>query len=87
MLGGSTQEPMFHREYSETTQQYIDEEIAHMMEKQYAAVKDQLGQNRSLLEIVAERLLETESLDEKEFKALLAAQNTPETVDSSKDSA
>jgi cell division protease FtsH len=80
MLGGQTQEPMFHREYSEATQQYIDEEIAHMVEKQYATVKEQLGQNRSLLEIVAERLLETESLDEKEFKALLAAQNTPETV-------
>ncbi|GHT94785.1 ATP-dependent zinc metalloprotease FtsH [Spirochaetia bacterium] len=87
MLGGQTQEPMFHREYSEATQQYIDEEIAHMVEKQYATVKEQLGQNRSLLEVVAERLLETESLDEKEFKALLAAQNTPETVELSKDSA
>ena len=34
MLGTpQTPEPMLHREYSEATQQYIDEEIAHIVEK------------------------------------------------------
>ena len=72
MLGNQTQEPSFHREYSEATQQYIDEEIARIVETQYSAVKDSLLANRSLLESVAEKLLEKETLDEKEFKALVA---------------
>ena len=73
MLGTSqSQEPMFHREYSEATQQYVDEEIARILEAQYTAVKESLNAHRPLLETVAEQLLEKESLDEKEFKALLA---------------
>jgi cell division protease FtsH len=71
MLGPQPQEPMFHREYSEATQQYIDEEIAHMVERQYAEVKENLNRNRELLGIVAAQLLEKETLDEKEFKTLL----------------
>jgi cell division protease FtsH len=76
MLGPQAQEPMFHREYSEATQQYIDEEIAHMVERQYAGVKENLGRNRGLLETVAAQLLEKETLDEKEFKALLGIDNS-----------
>jgi cell division protease FtsH len=72
MLGGASfPEPQLHREYSEATQQYIDEEIARMVEKRYALVKERLAQNREILNTVAEQLLEKESLDEKEFKALL----------------
>jgi cell division protease FtsH len=74
MLGGSTQEPVFHREYSEATQQYIDEEIARMMEARYALVREQLLANRALLDVVAGQLLEKETLDEKEFKALIGPQ-------------
>ncbi|MHB9291590.1 putative cell division protease FtsH [Hollandina sp. SP2] len=73
MLGGSpASEPLLHREYSEATQQYIDEEIAHILEKQYIRVKDQLSQNKVLLNTVADLLLEKESLDEKEFKDIIA---------------
>ncbi|MDR3343684.1 MAG: ATP-dependent zinc metalloprotease FtsH [Treponema sp.] len=71
MLGPQSQEPLLHREYSEATQQYIDEEIAHTVGKQYILVKDTLGRNRPLLDTVAGLLLEKESLDEKEFKNLL----------------
>ena len=76
MMGNQVQEPLFHREYSEATQQYVDEEIARMVENQYAEVKDKLKSKRDLLEKVAEKLLEKETLDEKEFKALLE-QPTP----------
>jgi cell division protease FtsH len=65
------QEPLFHREYSEATQQYIDEEIASIVEKRYAGVTEILSRNRTLLDAVAARLLEKETLDEKEFKALV----------------
>jgi cell division protease FtsH len=47
------------------------EEIARMMEVCYALVKGQLEENRALLDAVAGRLLEKETLDEKEFKALI----------------
>jgi cell division protease FtsH len=74
--GEAAQEPMFHREYSEATQQYIDEEIAKIVEVRYAGVIKTLGLHRPLLDTVAAQLLEKETLDEKEFKALIGAEKT-----------
>ena len=71
IMGTPVQEPMFHREYSEATQQYVDEEIARIVDNQYAEVKGKLSSNKLTLEKVAEKLLEKETLDEKEFKTLL----------------
>jgi cell division protease FtsH len=71
MLGQQTHDPFFQREYSEATQQYIDEEISRITEKRYALVKNLLENNRNLLDIIAGRLLEMESLDEKEFKGII----------------
>jgi cell division protease FtsH len=74
MMGGpQSHEPMFHREYSEATQQYIDEEIARMVEERYSSAKNKLADNRPLLDKIAGLLLEKETLDEKEFKELMAA--------------
>jgi cell division protease FtsH len=78
MLGTQTQEPLFHREYSEATQQYIDEEIAHIVEKQYSKVKIMLTENQTMLNTVAGLLLEKETLDEKEFKELI--QTRPDSL-------
>jgi cell division protease FtsH len=76
MMGGQQpQEPMFHREYSEATQQYIDEEIARIVEQRYALAKEKLANNRPLLDKIACLLLEKETLDEKEFAALMAGSN------------
>jgi cell division protease FtsH len=72
MLGGQTHEPTLHREYSETTQQYVDEEIARMISERYEAVKVLLGGKRELLDKVAILLLDKETMDEKEFKAIIA---------------
>ncbi|MDR0584379.1 MAG: ATP-dependent zinc metalloprotease FtsH [Treponema sp.] len=71
MMGPQPQEPMFHREYSEATQQYIDEEIARIMEQRYDSAKEKLSGNRSLLDKIAGLLLEKETLDEREFKGLM----------------
>ncbi|MDR1400467.1 MAG: ATP-dependent zinc metalloprotease FtsH [Treponema sp.] len=72
MLGNHEQrEPQFQREYSESTQQYIDEEMASMMETQYNIVKIMLSERRSLLDSIAAQLLERETLDEHEFKAMV----------------
>jgi cell division protease FtsH len=71
MPGSERQEPMFHREYSEATQQYIDEEIAHILEDRFSKVKGILSKKRKLLDRVSTVLQEKESLDEKEFNALV----------------
>ncbi|MCL2186148.1 MAG: ATP-dependent zinc metalloprotease FtsH [Treponema sp.] len=72
-IGGQEQssEPSFHREYAESTQQYVDEEIARIIETEYAKVKQLLEEKREILDTVAAALLEKETLDEREFKALL----------------
>jgi cell division protease FtsH len=70
-LGGEQPESMFHREYAESTQQYVDEEIARIIDERYGKSKELLEARRPLLDNVAASLLEKESLDEKEFKALI----------------
>jgi cell division protease FtsH len=71
MTGQERQEPSFQREYAETTQQYVDEEIARIIETEYMKAKKILEERRDILTNVSEALLEKETLDEKEFKALL----------------
>jgi cell division protease FtsH len=67
----SPDEPQFHREYAENTQQYIDEEMAQVIAARYALVLEKLRENRPLLDEISSLLLEKEVLDEKEFKAIL----------------
>jgi cell division protease FtsH len=69
--GGQPPEPLFQREYAESTQQYVDEEIARIVEQEYAKTKITLETNRPILDKVALTLLDKETIDEKEFKALL----------------
>ena len=69
------QEPELVREYSEETQKYIDEEIARLMEERYAHVLAILGKHRNLLEYIAKRLLEKESMDKNEFEEIIKAES------------
>jgi cell division protease FtsH len=71
MTGQERQEPSFQREYAESTQQYIDEEIARIIDAEYTKAKKILEEQRDVLDNIAAALLEKETLDEKEFKALL----------------
>jgi len=66
------QEPSFQREYAESTQQYVDEEIARIIDGEYAKAKGLLEKNRSVLDRVSAALLDKETLDEKEFRALMS---------------
>jgi cell division protease FtsH len=72
MAGQERQEPMFQREYAESTQQYVDEEIARIVEAEYSKTKDILEKHRNTLDHVSRALLEKETLDEKEFRLILA---------------
>jgi cell division protease FtsH len=62
---------MFQREYAESTQQYVDEEIARIINGRYNTVRETIVRKRNTLNAVAEKLLEQETLDEKEFKDLV----------------
>lgn len=61
------------REYSEATQQYVDNEITKIVNERYQHVLKFLEAKKELLEKIAKKLLNTEVLDETEFKAMLAA--------------
>jgi cell division protease FtsH len=71
MTGQERQEPSFQREYAESTQQYVDEEIARIIDVEYDRARKILEEKRGILESIAAALLERETLDEKEFKALM----------------
>ena len=59
------------REYSESTQQYIDEETARIIDDRYQQVTALLRANRGAIERIAERLLKEEVLERREFEKLL----------------
>ena len=55
------------REFSEQSQNYIDEEIARIMDERYKYVVKLLSQHKELLDYIANRLVEIETMDGKEF--------------------
>jgi cell division protease FtsH len=59
------------REYSEYTQQYIDEETARIIGERYQKVTALLKANRGAIDRIAERLLKAEVLERREFEKLL----------------
>ncbi|MBD3315972.1 MAG: hypothetical protein GF344_09310 [Chitinivibrionales bacterium] len=60
-----------HREYAETTQQYLADTVARIINERYQAVKDGLYSREELLRRVTQNLLEKETLNEEEFGELL----------------
>jgi cell division protease FtsH len=72
MTGQERYEPALQREYAESTQQYVDEEIARIIDSEYIKAKKILEDQRNVLDNVAAALLEKETLDEKEFRELLS---------------
>jgi len=69
--GSRTGEPSLVREYSETTQQYIDEEIARLINERYDAVVALLKSKRDIIEYIAKRLLEKEVIEKDEFEEII----------------
>ena len=68
-------EPQLVREYSEDTQKYIDDEIARVINERYNHVLDLLKSKNELLEYIAKRLLEIETMDAKEFNEIIKGQS------------
>jgi cell division protease FtsH len=59
------------REYSESTQQYIDEETARIIDSRYKTVLELLEKKADELKKTAQKLLEVETLDAEEFAKLI----------------
>ncbi|UTC74752.1 ATP-dependent metallopeptidase FtsH/Yme1/Tma family protein [Treponema sp. OMZ 792] len=74
-------EPQLVREYAETTQQYIDEEIAKIINTRYEVVIKMLNDKKHLLEKIAVTLLEKETIENEEFDAIIAEEKTPQLFD------
>jgi cell division protease FtsH len=60
-----------HKDYSEKTAVDIDEEVKSIVFDAYKKAKDLLTENRDLLEVFANTLLEKETLDGPEIDALI----------------
>ena len=73
VLGNRGGEPNLVREFSEQTQNFIDEEIARIMEERYNHVLNLLKEKRELLEYISNRLIEVETMDAKEFNEIIKA--------------
>jgi cell division protease FtsH len=71
LLGPTAEAPQMYRDYSDATQSYIDETIASIVNERYAHVKKLLEEKRPLLEKLASRLLESETIEEHEFAQLI----------------
>ena len=67
VLGNRGGEPSIIREFSEETQKFIDEEIARIMDERYTHVLKVLTEHKDLLEYIALRLLDIETMESKEF--------------------
>ena len=70
-------EPRLVHEYAETTQQYIDEEIAKIINTRYEGVIKMLNEKKHLLEKIATTLLEKETIENEEFDAIIAEEKAP----------
>lgn len=68
---GGRSDPSLVREYSESTQQYIDEEIAKVIDNRYNAVLDLLRSKRQIVDYIANRLLEKEVIEKSEFEDII----------------
>ncbi len=71
------------RDYSERTAEEIDAEIRRIMDSSYQRVKEILERRRDVLEQIVKALMEKETIEESDLKALLGAapeQQLPEPV-------
>ncbi|MDE5776623.1 MAG: cell division protein FtsH, partial [Treponemataceae bacterium] len=87
VLGNSGGEPVLVREFSEETQKFIDEEIARIVNERYKHVVEIIKAHKDLAEYIANRLLEIETMDGKEFYEIVNAEkHCAELEDKSKQS-
>jgi cell division protease FtsH len=68
---------MTRKNYSEKTAELIDAEVKRLLSQLYEEAKELIGQNRPVLDRIAEALLERETLELADLKRLLEGQVLP----------
>ncbi|MCS7060304.1 MAG: ATP-dependent zinc metalloprotease FtsH [Anaerolineae bacterium] len=63
------------RDYSDAVAHEIDKEVQKLVNTAYARAREVLLNNRSVLEAIAKRLIEVETIEEEEFRAFFRVQN------------
>lgn len=71
IMGVSAEPQGGYKDYSESTHSQIDQEISDIVASRYAKVTELLLKKKDLLEIITKKLLEIETLEEKDFALLL----------------
>jgi cell division protease FtsH len=71
------------RDYSDAVAEEIDKEVRQIIDTQYARAQQILEENRDTLELVAQRLLDVETLEADEFVALIEGKDPQKTPPSS----
>ena len=59
------------RNYSEDTAKLVDEEVKKIIDECYGIAKSKLTENKDKLDLLANKLMEKETLDEVEVRELL----------------
>ncbi len=67
------------RDYSDAIAELIDEEVRRIIDSEYDHAKQILTEHRDKLDLVAEKLLDVETLDADEFVALVEGNDRPPT--------
>ncbi|RMG80694.1 MAG: cell division protein FtsH, partial [Chloroflexi bacterium] len=87
MMFGQKEEMVFlgreigeQRDYSEAVAEEIDTEVRRIVGEAYERAREMLKQNRHLLDAVAKRLLEVETLEEDEFLAVVTGEAKAKNV-------
>jgi cell division protease FtsH len=65
------------KDYSEKKAEEIDEEVSEILNERYQTARDTLESNRETLDRIAEALLERETLQYEDMKALVAGEPLP----------
>ena len=81
--GYGSDSPQLVREYSESTQQYIDQELARIMDERFTGVVKMLTEKRDVLDYIAARLLEKEVIEQAEFEDIIKARQHLDELPSS----
>ena len=63
---------MSERDFSEETAATIDDEVRNLVEQAYRRAKDVLVKNREVLDLIAQQLIEKETVDSQELQDILA---------------
>ncbi len=74
------------RDYSDAVAEKIDEEVRRIIDGEHARAHRILTENRDKLELIAQRLLEVETLESEEFVALMEGHEPPSSPLSGKPS-